>query len=84
MLSFKTMELIRNSGHVSSQFVDLVLRVAEGILMREAFVQSAGTRLNATVNTFAQFFTGGSGQGGVEGLHGGNGRSEGYPTATLT
>ena len=59
------MELIRNSGHVSSQFVDLVLRVAEGILMREAFVQSAGTRLNATVNTFAQFFTGGSGQGGV-------------------
>ncbi len=78
------MELIRNSGHVSSQFVDLVLRVAEGILMREAFVQSAGTRLNATVNTFAQFFTGGSGQGGVEGLQGGNGRSEGYPTATLT
>jgi hypothetical protein len=65
MLPARTLELICKSGHVSSQFVDLVLRVAEGILMREAFVQLADTRLNATVNTFAQFFPGGSGQGGV-------------------
>jgi hypothetical protein len=49
----------------STTFVDLVLRVAESILMREAFVQSADTRLNATLNTFAQFFPGESGQGGV-------------------
>jgi len=65
MLPATTLELICQSGHVSSQFVDLVLRVAEGILMREAFVQSANTRLNATVNTFANFSPGGSGQGGV-------------------
>jgi len=36
MLSFKTMELIRNSGHVSSQFVDLVL--GDFNLMRMAAV----------------------------------------------
>jgi hypothetical protein len=65
MLPAKTLELIRKNGHVSSQFVDLVLRTGEGILMREAFDQSADTRLNVTVNTFAQFFPGGSGQGGV-------------------
>jgi hypothetical protein len=39
MLPTETVDLMRNSGHVSSQLVDLVLRVAESILMREAFRQ---------------------------------------------
>jgi hypothetical protein len=33
--------------------------------MRDAFVQSADKRLNTTVDTFAHFFPGGTGQGGV-------------------
>ena len=48
---------------MSCQFVDLVLRVAEDILMRADFVLSADNRLNSTVNTFAQSFPGVIGQG---------------------
>jgi hypothetical protein len=40
--------------------MDLVLRVAEGIIMCASFTLLVDTRLNVTVNTFAQFSPEGS------------------------